>query len=85
MQLYEVIVRDRLGSAPRSILILSEQPLSLGQHALKSMCNLYVEDPEWASDWDEYVESVSVAHIRMNFTTGDEQIAMMKVLKTLGQ
>jgi len=63
MKLFEIIVKDRLGSEPRSVLVISSQPLSVEHPDMPALCNLYKEDAEWPSDWDEYVAEVSVARI----------------------
>jgi hypothetical protein len=63
MKLFEIIVKDRLGSEPRSVLVISSQPLSVEHPDMTALCNLYKEDAEWDSDWDEYVAEVRVARI----------------------
>jgi hypothetical protein len=84
MKLFEIIVKDRLGSEPRSVLVISSQPLSVGHPDLPALCNLYKEDAEWPSDWDEYVAEVRVANIMAHAMDEDEASDMLGVLSMLG-
>ena len=72
MKLYEIVVKDRLGSQPRNILVLSGQPLSVEHPDLPALCNLYKDEEGWDSDWDEYVAEVSVARIQAHAMNEDE-------------
>jgi hypothetical protein len=84
MKLFEIIVKDRLGSEPRSVLVISSQPLSVGHPDLPALCNLYVEDAGWPSDWDEYVAEVRVPSIMAHAMDEDEASDMLGVLSMLG-
>jgi hypothetical protein len=84
MKLYEVIVRDGLYSEPKTLLVLSSQPLSVGHPDLPALCNLHKEEAGYDSDWDERVTEVRPARIRVYATDEQEASDMFGVLSQLG-
>jgi len=84
MKLFEIIVKDRLGSEPRSVLVISSQPLSVGHPDLPALCNLHKEEAGYDSDWDERVTEVRPARIRVHATDEQEASDMFGVLSQLG-
>jgi hypothetical protein len=84
MKLYKVTIGNYLDSSVRSELILSEQPLSMGQHTLNSAAG--IREYAWEDEeWQEFVVSVEIAHIRLNPFIVEEHIEMTDLLKKLGQ
>ncbi len=84
MKLYKVIIGNHLDSSVRTELILSEQPLSVGQHTLNSIAG--IKEYSWEdSGWEEFVIAVEEAHIRINPIIVEEHVEMTELLKKLGQ
>jgi len=82
MKLYAIRIGNKLDDTIRTELVLSEAPLSIGQHSIPSLVGITV-DPD--DVWVEFVLSVEQAHIRINPLSVEEHEEMMQVLWSVGQ
>jgi len=82
MKLYKIRIGNKLDQTVRTELVLSEAPISIGQHMPESLIGINA-DPD--DVWAEFVLSVEQAHIRINPFTEEEHQEMMQVLWSVSQ